>query len=442
MQLCLRVTLAVTLAAALMSSAAARDDELIIQITPAGEAATPIAVVPFLWSAAGVPGETDMSKVISDDLARSGQFNPLPLRDMVERPSRLPDVNYGLWRRLEVNYLVIGEITGSPLDGYEIRMHLLDVVSGEALTSLVFGARAGGLRYTAHHIADTIYEELLEVPGFFRTRIAYITAEGEGDNTSYSLMVADADGFNPQPIVRSREPLLSPAWSPDASRLAYVSFEQGNSSIFIQELATGQREQVARFRGINGAPSFSPDGRRLALTLSRTGNPEIYVMDLSSRRLRQITNHWAIDTEPVWAPDGQTLVFTSDRGGKPQLYQVSVSGDGKPQRVTRQGDYNARASMSPSGDRVALVSGTAEDYRIALMDRETYLMQIVSDGPLDESPSFAPNGRMVLYASRRGQQGVLSAVPVYGAAAAGHTAHQLIYSDGHIREPAWSPLRQ
>ncbi len=432
-----RALAAVALPAAL---AAVAEEELVIQITTDLEAATPIAVVPFRWSATTPPGPTDVATVVANDLARSGQFAPLPARDVIERPYRLPDINYGTWRRLEVDYIVIGEIEGDSLAGYQVKMHLTDVISGDTLLSLVFSARPGGLRYTAHHIADTIYEKLLGVPGFFRTRIAYVTAAGEGETSRYSLMVADADGQNPQPIVRSREPLLSPAWSPNGQRLAYVSFESGNSSIWIQELATGQRQQVAAHKGINGAPAFSPDGQRLALTLSHGGNPEIYVMDLTTRRTVQLTEHWAIDTEPVWMPDGRTIVFTSDRGGKPQLYSVPVAGGRKPTRMTREGDYNARASISPSGDRIALVHGVENNYRIALLDPRTHVLQIVSGGPLDESPSFAPNGRMVLYASRDGTQGVLSAVPVHGAAAAGRTAHRLIFSEGHIREPAWSPI--
>jgi TolB protein len=347
----------------------------------------------------------------------------------------------GTWRRLQVDYILIGEITGGPLDGYELSTHLVDVVKGKALFSLRFSARAGALRFTAHHIADTVFEKLINRPGAFRTRIAYVTATGFSEGMVFALMVADADGFNPQSVVRSRQPLLSPAWSPDAQKLAYVSFEKGSSNIFMQNIATGARELIASFKGINGAPSFSPDGQRLALTLSRSGNPEIYSMDLASRRLLQLTDHWGIDTEPVWTPDGQQIVFTSDRGGKPQLYEMAADGDGKPVRITRQGDYNARASLSPEGDRVALVTGGGDTYRIAVLDRATQALKILSAGPLDESPSFAPNGSMVLYASRKGTQGVLSAVPVLGSAATGQVAHQLIFSEGDIREPAWSPLR-
>ncbi len=433
------------LAAALLmiiSSATLAQDDVVIVITPSGESAVPIAVVPFAWNAQSANQEADLTQVVTNDLSRSGQFRTLGMADMIERPYRVADVNYGTWRRLNVDYLVIGEVTDGELEGYRIRIHLLNVTTGDSLLSLEFTARAGGLRYTAHHIADTVYEKLLDVPGFFRTRLVYVTRAGEGNNTEFSLMVADADGFSPKPVVRSKEPLLSPAWSPDARSVAYVSFEKGSSSIYTQELASGQRQLVASFKGINGAPAFSPDGKKLALALSRSGNLEIYVMDLATRRTVQLTRHFGIDTEPAWSADGKYVLFTSDRGGRPQIYRVEARSGAEPERVSRQGEYNARASMSPDGSQLVLVHGNNNNYKIALLDTERNLLRTISDGPLDESPSFAPNGRMVLYASRRGSQGVLSAIPIFGAAAAGQTAHQLIFADGDIREPAWSPLRQ
>lgn len=417
-------------------------EDLVIRIDSQLVGATPIAVVPFAWEADGGEPETDIARVIAADLARSGLFSVLPEEDLIETPSRISDVRFGTWRRLEVDYLVIGVVSGSELGGYEIEMRLLNAVTTDSLLHLNFQARAGGLRYTAHHIADTLYEELVGLPGIFRTRIAYITSEGIGDGQTYSLMVADADGHNPLPVVRSKQPLLSPAWSPDGRELAYVSFEQGNSSIWIQEVATGSRRKIAGFKGINGAPAFAPEGDRLALTLSRGGNPEIYIMDLASQRLRQLTEHWAIDTEPAWSPDGRRIIFTSDRGGKPQIYEMPVSGGDKPRRLTRRGDYNARSSFSPDGSKLAMVHANDNDYRIAVLELEGDLLQVVSDGPLDESPSFAPNGSMLLYASREGSQGVLSAVPVLGVTPGGRLAHQLIFAQGDIREPAWSPYRQ
>ena len=263
----------------------------------------------------------------------------------------------------------------------------------------------GDLRFGAHRVADAIYEKLTGVPGAFATRIAYVSATGEGNGLHYELVVADADGFNPITVVGSPEPLLSPNWSPDGKRLAYVSFEQGNSAIYSQEVSTGARELISSGPGINGAPAFSPDGRYLAMTLSRSGNPEIYLRDLATGETRQLTNHWAIDTEAAWSPDSRTVYFTSDRGGRPQIYQVPAAG-GQAERVTRQGENNARATISPDGKRMAIAYGKGNEYRIAVWEMEPGRLRILTPGVLDESPSFAPNGSMILYATRDGSRGV------------------------------------
>jgi TolB protein len=295
------------------------------------------------------------------------------------------------------------------------------------------------MRDAAHQIADQIYEKILGVRGAFWTRVAYVTASGFGQGANYSLMIADSDGFNPQNVVRSREPLLSPAWSPDGRRIAYVSFERGNSTIYIQEIGTGAREAVASFRGINGAPAFSPDGRRLALTLSKSGNPEIYVMDLASKALTQVTHHYGIDTEAVWTPDGNSLVFTSDRAGKPQVYQIAATG-GEPVRLSFQGESNARPTVSFDGKKIAMAQGSGNVYRVAVLDKSfggAGRWQTLSPGNLDESPSFAPNGSMLLYATKEGRRGVL-----YAVSADGRVRLRLVTADSDVREPAWSPFRQ
>lgn len=406
------------------------------------DTATPIVVVPFAWHAEGPRDPVDMAEVISSDLLRSGQFNPFARDRIVRQPSESADINFPFWQRVNMDYIVIGSIGGNPLDGYEVRYELLNVLSKNSLLGESMRFRAGEFRRISHLIANRIYEELLGVPGVFHTRIAYITDSGAsaGEGFRYQLMVADADGHNPKAIVSSDQPLLSPTWSNDARQLAYVSFERSKSSVVIQDLSTGSREVVADFEGINGAPAFSPDDSKLALTLSRSGNPEIYVLDLATRRLTQVTRHWAIDTEAAWSADGQTLYFTSDRGGKPQIYAIRADGSGKPTRITRSGEYNARASIDPSGELMTLVTGDSNIYKIALYNMDKDLLTVISEGPLDESPSFAPNGRMVLYASRQGRQGVLSAMPVYGVSGRTKAVHQLIFAEGSIREPAWAPM--
>lgn len=408
-----------------------------IDIIGGNPAALPIAVVPFEYLGMNAPPDTQVSAVIAADLNRSGQFRVLGEQDVVETPIRGQDVNFSTWRLLKQDFLLIGRVLDSTDGGYRAEFELYDVAKSERLLGLALSGRPQGMRDVAHQIADLVYEKILGVRGAFWTRIAYVTAAGVGQNIQYTLMVADADGFNPQVVVRSKEPLLSPSWSPDGRKLAYVSFERGNSSIYLQELASGQREVLAAFKGINGAPAFSPDGRRLALTLSRSGNPEIYLMDLASRELTQVTRHWAIDTEPAWSADGRTLYFTSDRGGKPQIYQVPAAG-GEASRLSFQGEYNARATVA--GDKLAMAQGAGNVYRIVLFDRSfggAGRWSTLSPGNLDESPSFAPNGSMVIYAAREGNRGVL-----YAVSADARVRQRLVLADGDVREPAWSPFRQ
>ena len=409
-----------------------------IDIVGGNAAALPIAVVPFDYVGARTAPDTDVAQVVRADLNRSGQFRTLPDQDMVERPARGADVNFATWRLLKQDFVVVGRVLDSPDGSYRVEFELFDVARQERLMGLAMNGRPTAMRDVAHQVADQIYEKILGVRGAFWTRIAYITAVGVGRDIQYALMVADSDGWNPQTIVRSREPLLSPAWSPDGRRLAYVSFERGNSSIYIQELATGQRQVLASFKGINGAPAFSPDGSRLALTLSRSGSPEIYVMDLASKALTQLTSHWGIDTEPTWMPDGQSILFTSDRSGKPQIYRIAATG-GDAERVTFQGEYNARATVCCDGKKVAMAQGNGNVYRIVILDRSLGLpgqWVTLSPGNLDESPSFAPNGSMVLYAAREGTRGVL-----YAVSADARVRQRLVLAEGDVREPAWSPFR-
>jgi TolB protein len=418
----------------LVAWACSAQARLEIEIVQGNAAQLPIAIVPFAWRASGAPPITGVAQIASDDLYRSGLFDPMAEDDMVDHPTDPETIRFGTWRLLKVDYIAIGWVNNSTDGGYDIVYQLYDVHTQERLLSQITTVGEGDLRFGAHRVADAIYEKLTGVPGAFATRIAYVSATGVGKDLHYELVVADADGWDPRTVVGSPEPLLSPSWSPDGARLAYVSFEQGNSAIYTQEVATGARELVSGASGINGAPAFSPDGRYMAMTLSAGGNPEVYVRELSSGVTRQLTSHWAIDTEPVWSPDSKTIYFTSDRGGRPQIYRVAASG-GDAERVTKAGDYNARASIAPDGRSLAVTTGGNNQYRIGVWDLSSERMRVLTPGTLDESPSFAPNGSMILYATREGARGVLAAV-----SADGNVRQRLILSEGDVREPAWSPV--
>ena len=407
-----------------------------IDIKNGTASALPIAVVPFGLEGSSAPPETSVDQVISNDLNRCGQFRTLPKASVVEFPTRGSDIKFATWNMLKQAYILVGRQIDSGNGEIRVEFELFDVASQKQLLGLAISGQRTGMRDVAHQIADLVYEKITGVRGAFWTRIAYIISQGLGNNINYALMVADSDGFNPQTVVRSHEPLLSPSWSPDGRKIAYVSFERGNSSIYIQEIGTGAREVVSSNKGINGAPSFSPDGSKLSLTLSYGGNPDVYIMDLASRHTTQMTKHFAIDTEAVWMPDGQSLVFLSDRSGKPQLYQVPISG-GDATRITFQGEYNANPSISYDGKHIAMVQGSGNVYRIAVLDRASGESRAISPGNLDEHPSFAPNASMILYAATEGSRGVL-----YAVSANANVRQRLILADGDVREPAWSPYRQ
>ncbi len=421
-----------------LPGASSAQQGLTLDIVNGVPSAIPVAVVPFAFESAGLPPATDVADVISMDLNRSGKFRTLPKQDIVAFPHRRADVKFATWKMLKQDYLVIGRVRDAkdrPGD-LTVDFELHDVPEKKQLLALSVTGKPSQLRGVAHQIADLIYEKITGTRGAFWTRIAYVTSRGTGANIHYQLVVADSDGHNPQVVVSSGDTVMSPAWSPDGSKLAYVSFESGNSAIYIQDVSTGKRRLVSGQKGINGAPAFSPDGTKLALVLSRTGNPEVYVMDLATKTLTRITRHYAIDTEPEWMPDGQHLIFTSDRSGKPQLYQVPATG-GEPQRVTFQGDYNSNASISQDGEHIAMVQGAGNVYRIAIMNRSLGgQIRFVSPGRMDESPSFAPNGSMLLYAASEGPRGVL-----YAVSADGKVRQRLLLSNGDVRSPAWGPFR-
>jgi TolB protein len=415
----------------------AQNRGLEIDIVGGNAAALPIAVVPMPYQGAAAAPQTDIAEVVAADLARSGQFRTLTGSGLgTQRPTRGSEIDFGFFQQAKQSYIVVGRVLDAADGSYRVEYELYDIAKNRML-AFALTARANAMRDVAHQIADAIYEKITGVRGAFWTRIAYVVQTGVGKGAQYALYVADADGYNPQTVVRSDKPLMSPAWSPDGRKLAYVSFERGNSSIVVQDIATGARETVASFKGINGAPSFSPDGRKLAMALSRSGNPEIYVMDLGSRALTQLTNQFGIDTEPTWSADGSRIYFTSDRGGRPQIYQVASTG-GSATRVSFQGSYNARPTVSSDGKKIAMAQGSGNNYRIALMDSTlgTARWSMLSPGSQDESPSFAPNAAMVLYAASEGGRGVL-----YAVSADARVRQRLVVSGGDVREPAWGPYR-
>jgi TolB protein len=405
--------------------------ELTIEITKGVEGAIPIAVVPFGGDS---PEPTNMASIISADLNRSGRFHAYAEQNMPERPTTPAQIQFRTWQAAGQDNLAIGEVRADGPGRYVAQFYLYEVYQGSQLAGYRIPFSATDYRKTAHRISDIIYKQLTGEPGAFATRVAYVTVSGPPRQRQYKLQIADTDGYNPQTVVTSPQPVMSPAWSPDGKQIAYVSFEDRVSAVFVQTLTTGLRQKVSAAPGINGAPAWSPDGTQLALTLSKGVNPDIYILNLASGALRRITDHYAIDTEPTWSPDGQKIIFTSDRGGKPQLYAVSPNG-GQAQRLTYEGEYNARGVFSPDGTKVAMVHGNGSNYRIAVLDLKTRALEVLTNGPLDESPGFAPNGSMILYASRgAGGAGQLAAVSIDGK------VHQSLRTDsGEVREPAWSP---
>ncbi|MDE2247923.1 MAG: Tol-Pal system beta propeller repeat protein TolB [Pseudomonadota bacterium] len=409
---------------------------LSVDIVGGVKTATPIVVVPFAQQG-GAPLTTDVADVMRNDFNRSGKFRSLDKADIVETPSIGSQIKFATWRLLKQDYIVVGRISDAGGGMLKVDFELWDVNKQQELLGGAFTSPAGDLRGVAHQIADKVYQKITGVRGAFWTRIAYITAVGLGDHTTYSLIVADSDGYNPQVVARSRESLLSPAWSPDGKKLAYVSFESGNSNIYVQDITTGSRQLVSARKGINGAPAWSPDGKKLAVSLSYVGNPEIFVIDLATHQETRLTHSLSIDTEPVWAPDGKSIYFTSDRSGRPQIYQIPASG-GTPQRITFSGQYNAKASVSYDGKQIAMVQGNGNVYRIAILDQSLGgQVRFVSPGPLDDSVSFAPNASMLLYSASEGSRGVL-----YSVSNDGLVRQRLMLAEGNVQEPAWGPYRE
>ena len=403
--------------------------QLRLDITEGVKDAVPVAVVPFAGQPEG--GPNDVADVVSGDLRLSGRFAPLERADIVERPSQASEVRLEDWRLLKTDYVVVGRVAP---DAGTVGFELVNVRTGQQMLAEQLPVAGRTLRAVAHQVSDLVYERLTGIRGVFGTRLAYVAVEGRAPNRNYRLVVSDADGYNPRTVAQSSQPLMSPAWSPDGQNLAYVSFEGGVSAVYVQRLSSGERRRVSARAGVNGAPAWSPDGTRLALTLSRDGNLDVYVLELATQALTRLTTDEAIDTEAEWSPDGRTIYFTSDRAGNAQIYRVSVDDRGDVQRVTYTNSYNARPRVSPDGLSLAVVT-LDRGYRIAVMDLKARTLRVLTDGPQDESPSYAPNGAMLVYATDARGARVLGLVSADGA-----SKERLASERGNVREPAWSPF--
>ena len=410
--------------------------ELQVNVTQGVTDPIPIAIVPF---ARAVPadGGMDIAAVVQRDLESSGRFRAMQRHDMLATPTRAADVQAADWKAAGNDYVLVGRVTAPSASELDIECDLVNTLTGQRVGGKRFVANSSSLRNAAHMVSDFVYEAILGVRGAFATRIAYIAVQGQAPSQHFQLIVADSDGESPRVILESAQPIMSPAWSPDDQWLAYVSFENRLSGIYIQRVRTGERRLVSQRAGVNQAPAFSPDGTRLALTLSGSGgNLDIWLLDLATQQLTRLTDDPAVDTEPSWSPDGKSIYFTSDRAGGPQIYKLDIANPRRVQRVSFGSGYVARPRVSPDGSKIAFVTREGGNYRIAVQDLASGTVSVLSRGSLDESPSFAPNGATIIYAGRDGAIGTLQSVSVDGL-----VSQRLTSSQGELREPAWEPFQ-
>jgi TolB protein len=410
--------------------------ELQVNVTQGVTDPIPIAIVPF---ARAVPadGGLDIAGVVQHDLESSGRFRAMQRHDMLSTPTRAADVQAADWKAAGNDYVLVGRVSAPNASELDIECDLVNTLTGQRIAGKRFIATGASLRNAAHMVSDFVYETVLGVRGAFATRVAYIAVQGQAPSQHFQLIVADSDGEAPRVILESSQPIMSPTWSPDDQWLAYVSFENRLSGIYIQRVRTGERRLISQRVGVNGAPAFSPDGTRLALTLSGSGgNLDVWLLDLASQGLTRLTEDPAVDTEPAWSPDGKSIYFTSDRAGGPQIYKLDLANPKRVQRISFGSGYAARPRVSPDGTKVAYVTRDGSNYRIAVQDLASGTVSVLSHGILDESPSFAPNGATIIYAGRDGAIGTLQTVSVDG-----QVTQRLTSSQGELREPAWEPFQ-
>ncbi|KQF77378.1 translocation protein TolB [Acinetobacter pittii] len=398
--------------------------QLYLEIAKAPDQAPKIAIVPFT-------NDNGLYPIIETDLNRSGRFTSssknLPANAAINQ------IQASDWQAAGIPYVVTGQIKQTAT-GFEVHYQLYDVQKQQYILNELLNVPAARIRQAGHMVSDAIYQALTGIPGDFSGRIAYVLRNPATPAERYTLQIADTDGEQPKTVLSSRDPILSPAWTPDAKKIAYVSFETKRPAIYLQDLSTGTREVLTSFRGLNGAPSFSPDGQSMLFTASMNGNPEIYQMDLSTRQVKRMTNDSAIDTEARYTPDGKSFIFTSDRGGSAQIYRYTFA-DGSVKRLTFKGSFNARGTLSADGKKIALVHRpSGSSYKVAIQDINTGITNILTPTSLDESPSFSPNGQMVVYATREGNRGLLSIMSTDG-----RFRMNLPSEQGEVREPAWAP---
>jgi TolB protein len=394
-----------------------------------------IAVVPFT-RAVPADGGLDVAAVVQRDLESSGRFKGMPRTDMITQPTTSSEVDSAAWKQMRNDYVVVGRLTSLSSGDISIDAELVNVLTGQNLLTRKWTVKPANLRNASHRVADAIYEKIIGVRGAFATRIAYVSVDGRPPAQKYQLIVADADGESPRKIMQSDRPIMSPAWSADGEWLAYVSFERRVSAVYVQQVRTGQRSMVSARAGINGSPSWSPDGKKLALTLSGTnGNLDIYLLNLGTQQLTRLTDDPAIDTEAVFSPEGDAIYFTSDRSGNPQIYKLVPGSSERPRRITFSNAYNARPRISPDGKQLALLTLEDGAYRIGVQDLASGTVQVLSKGRQEESPSFAPNGAMLIFAGRERGAGVLQTISIDGL-----TSFKLNADAGEVREPVWGPF--